>query len=416
MAIEFFDPVSQYLNSSAWLSLWSGRDAFTQNGIAQSNVGIIGTSTFGRFGGTSSLQIISARGDSTSGPYINLPNVATRFASVSGNYSTANLDWPIISFYDNTTPQVSVTINATGKFEIWRGNTLVATAGSSITWGTWHRVEVEATINVSTGFVEVHCDGVLMVNFTGNTSNSGNGYSNRVYFGNGQNGSVSAFCQDFLVYNNAGAAPNGFLGDKRIYCNFPTGNGSTQNYTQNIAAWPASTAVALGTTILDTNSNVQRVTSISGTGTTGGSHPAWNVTVGGTTTDNAGANQVVWTNLGTQTAYDLVSDIPPDGDFSYLSSATAGDIELFTFPAIPLSATGIVGVGVMPYSRKDDAATRTLRGYTSSGSATADSGTDLPQLSTYQYYEGFFPTDPNTSVAWTASGVNAAQFGTKTTA
>jgi flagellar hook protein FlgE len=40
------------------------------------------------------------------------------------------------------------------------------------------------------------------------------------------------------------------------------------------------------------------VTSVSGTGTTGAAAPAWNKTVGGTTTDNAGANQVVWTNLG----------------------------------------------------------------------------------------------------------------------
>ena len=62
--------------------------------------------------------------------------------------------------------------------------------------------------------------------------------------------------------------------------------------------WPAATAVTVGTTIVDSNGDVERVTSISGTGTTGAAAPTWNTTVGGTTTDNSGGNQVVWTNLG----------------------------------------------------------------------------------------------------------------------
>jgi flagellar hook protein FlgE len=62
--------------------------------------------------------------------------------------------------------------------------------------------------------------------------------------------------------------------------------------------WPSSTGVTVGTTILDSNGDLERATSVSGTGTTGAAAPAWNTTVGGTTTDNSGANQVVWTNLG----------------------------------------------------------------------------------------------------------------------
>jgi flagellar hook protein FlgE len=62
--------------------------------------------------------------------------------------------------------------------------------------------------------------------------------------------------------------------------------------------WSSGAAVTVGTTILDPSGNLERVTSVSGTGTTGGAAPAWNATVGTTTTDNSGANQVVWTNLG----------------------------------------------------------------------------------------------------------------------
>ncbi len=63
-------------------------------------------------------------------------------------------------------------------------------------------------------------------------------------------------------------------------------------------AWPSATAAAVGTTILDSNGNLERVTSVSGTGTTGASAPTWSTAIGASTTDNTGANQVVWTNLG----------------------------------------------------------------------------------------------------------------------
>jgi flagellar hook protein FlgE len=65
--------------------------------------------------------------------------------------------------------------------------------------------------------------------------------------------------------------------------------------------WPSGAAVTVGTTILDSNGNLERVTSVSGTGTTGAAAPVWSAAAGATTTDNSGPNQVVWTNLGTVT-------------------------------------------------------------------------------------------------------------------
>lgn len=77
-----------------------------------------------------------------------------------------------------------------------------------------------------------------------------------------------------------------------------TFDSSGQLLMPTAAVWPAATAAAPGTTIVDSNGNLERVTSISGTGTTGAAAPAWSTTVGASTTDNTGANQVVWTNLG----------------------------------------------------------------------------------------------------------------------
>jgi hypothetical protein len=50
----------------------------------------------------------------------------------------------------------------------------------------------------------------------------------------------------------------------------------------------------LGSTILDPNNNLELVTTSNGLGNSGGSTPAWNTTVGGTTGDAA----LTWTNMG----------------------------------------------------------------------------------------------------------------------
>ena len=64
------------------------------------------------------------------------------------------------------------------------------------------------------------------------------------------------------------------------------------------SSWAASTWYAPLFVILDTNNNLQQLTSIgSAPHQTGGSSPTWNVTVGGTTTDG----DITWTNIGTGT-------------------------------------------------------------------------------------------------------------------
>jgi uncharacterized repeat protein (TIGR01451 family) len=74
---------------------------------------------------------------------------------------------------------------------------------------------------------------------------------------------------------------------------------STLTITFEVALWKASTAYTVGTRIVDSNGNIEQVVSISGTGTSGTTHPTWSTTLGGQATDNAGANQVLWQNAGT---------------------------------------------------------------------------------------------------------------------
>jgi flagellar hook protein FlgE len=64
------------------------------------------------------------------------------------------------------------------------------------------------------------------------------------------------------------------------------------------ASWHFFMPVSVGDAFIDANGDKEEVTSISGTGTTGSTVPAWGTTQGATTIDNPGPNQVVWTNIG----------------------------------------------------------------------------------------------------------------------
>jgi len=71
-------------------------------------------------------------------------------------------------------------------------------------------------------------------------------------------------------------------------------SGATANsltVTFKVAQWAATTAYAVGTRIVDSNGNIEQVTTA---GTSRATQPTWSTTVGGTTTDNT----VRWQNAG----------------------------------------------------------------------------------------------------------------------
>lgn len=73
------------------------------------------------------------------------------------------------------------------------------------------------------------------------------------------------------------------------------GNGVDQKKWLFANNWAANTSYVTGNYIIDSNGNIQQITT---PGTSGGSQPAWNAAVRGTTADNG----MVWTNRGPQVA------------------------------------------------------------------------------------------------------------------
>lgn len=85
-----------------------------------------------------------------------------------------------------------------------------------------------------------------------------------------------------------------------------------------VAQWAAATPFSVGALVRQLaapsvgNERVFRATSISGTGTSGGAEPAWSAaTKGQTFTDNAGANQIVWTEVTGNETYNATTFAAP---------------------------------------------------------------------------------------------------------
>lgn len=149
---------------------------------------------------------------------------------------------------------------------------------------------------------------------------------------------------DRLIYLRPGSVV-GYLGQDYFsqgimnvvltyWAGWATPGQGANNITFPPGSWASANAYKAGQLIVDTNSNIEIVTVA---GTSGGSAPAWNKTVGGATADGSG--NLSWTNLGLSPA----GGINPPGLPYDLQQACVELVLLATRqrPAIGLSATGV---------------------------------------------------------------------------
>lgn len=117
-----------------------------------------------------------------------------------------------------------------------------------------------------------------------------------------------------------------------------------------------------------------------------------------------------WTpNTGT-THYTQVDEAQADDDTTYVSDATPGDLDTYTFGTIDTGAT-VYALQTNLYARKDDANTRQIAPVIRQ-SGTDNIGATVTLASTYVDYTQIYNQDP-TSAAWTPTTVNADQYGVK---
>lgn len=102
------------------------------------------------------------------------------------------------------------------------------------------------------------------------------------------------------------------------------------------------------------------------------------------------------------------------GNLAYVASSTVGQEDLFTFGALSSSPSNIYTVKVAAFVEKSDTGTRTMTVQTKSATTDSAGSASAAALgASWAYVSSFFDTDPNTSAAWTASGLNSATSGYK---
>ena len=108
---------------------------------------------------------------------------------------------------------------------------------------------------------------------------------------------------------------------------------------------------------------------------------------------------------------DLVSETLLDALTSYVYDSTPSHADLYNIAAIGSAPASVIAVTTRAYMQKSDAGTRTAAVNLKSGATTVASPTVVLATSGWQWAWRTDVTDPNTSAAWTAAAVDAAQIG-----
>ena len=342
------------------------RDSFSHYGDSgskwSSGGGSIQTSG-GRWGGPY-LSVVSGYGG-VSGPSVLLPAAATWYVGVA-LCPTGAWQWEgtngehVFQLRDGLNgPQVSLRLDSLGRLFVQRGS--ITSNPGPVLWtdsvplgalGQWHYVEFGVTIG-ATGSFEVRVDGVTRsgVQSPMNTQATGNASANTVGLGFLSAGGAAIAFNDFYACDSAGTRNNTFLGDVRVQALMPAADGDLSQFTPS-----------------------------SGT-----------------------------------THYNLVDEIPPDGDTSYVSSPTPGNVDLYQLGDVAAVSGSILGVAVYSFARKDDAGTRTIANVIKTGGVEYDGPAQALSMS-YTYFTEHWETNPATGLPWTIADVNALQVGCKVVA
>lgn len=259
----------------------------------------------------------------------------------------------IAKIVDGTVVQGTLVLDSTGALRVYRGDSaalLGSSAAGLIPPALYSFIEWRYIVDAAAGDSKVRITGIERIILSGvNTKAGANSYAN----GYSLHGSTIDLRYDDLYFlDGTASAPgpinNNFLGDCRALLLLAASDGTTNNWT------PSS-----------------------------------------------GANR-----------FSRVNEVPHDGDASYVSSANAGDIQLFHMSTLASLSGQVYGVKVSAVVRKDDVDARTVA-ITCRPGAVNSFGTAAPVPTTYGYVQQVLNYDPEGLTGWTALAVNTAQFGIK---
>ena len=268
---------------------------------------------------------------------------------------------------DGATTQVGLKVRSDGSISVHAGGNTSATllgqtaagvivaAGTSGTGADYKMIELEVVCATGTGgSIKVRVADVEVLNVTGlNTAPSGGAQINRFSLIVCASGSMNERIDDFYINDDTGSAPeNTFFGEAFVVESaIPTGNG-------NSSQWVGSD---------------------------------------GNSTDN----------------YLLVDDTGND-DTDYVKSGTLNDLDTYALGNLSNATGTVIGMNHYMVARKDDVATRTIASAIRTNSADYV-GSNKTMTGTYATYIENRLLNPDTSLRFTISEVNALEAGQKVT-
>lgn len=255
-------------------------------------------------------------------------------------------------FYEGATQHIYLKIDASNKIAVYRGGgTLLGTATNALSSGTFVHLDIKVNIHDSTGSFVLKINGGTEINLSSIDTR------------NGGTGVI-----DTVYFGDPGTFAQAFTADDFSICDT---SGSTNNNH-------------LGDCRIDTiyptsDGNYSQFTPSTGT-----------------------------------THYTLVDETAPNTS-DYNDGATVGDRDSYGMGNLSaLTSQTIYGVQVNAAILKDDAGAKSAATFVRSSSTNGD-GASVGLGTSQVYLSQIFELDPNGSIAWTESSINAMEAGVKVT-
>lgn len=261
----------------------------------------------------------------------------------------------IFSFFDTSTQQLMITVDAERRLVVRRGNeTWMGQSTESLAVNTWYYIEAKVTFHQNgLGQVVVRIDENEVINLQNVTTTiSSNNYANRVEF-RSESGGGTRYYDDIYILNGVdsgvvGMPNNDFLGDSRVDYIVPDGAGTTTQLTVQGAA-----------------SN-----------------------------------------------YLAVDDSTSNTDTDYVYSSTVGQKDTYAMSSPSVLNAIIYGMIINTHAKKDNPGSRTGVSVVRTNSSEVD-GNDMNLGTGYSYFTDIYEYNPVTDGQWTPEEIEALEIGIK---
>lgn len=286
-----------------------------------------------------------------------------------------NKAWNVLVFSDTGVDQGGLVVDTNGRLcwgvstarigvdsniNVFANQLTPKTPGGLIQPNQWVHIGVNAIFSPGgAGTILLYIDGRLKATINTATTSYTSGTVNQILLTSPYYSNVATLAQliasfdDFYVMDTSGTNNNTFIGDRFVYYDGVSGNGSVTDFAHTGAA-----------------SNWQ-----------------------------------------------AIADNPPDDDTSYISDGTIGHSNLSTMATLPTTITGIDAGQRVMYARKTDASSRFIDGLSAAGAGTpVVDGASHSLTTTYKFNLTPLDHYPVDGSNWTVPLANAMQAGVRITA